>query len=194
MTSTDPLNLDAIEARATAATPGPWRDADTHLGRHGHTATVLSGTGNDTDLRAWLPSLSQEAWDETRNVWADAAFVAAARTDVDALLAEVRRLRNAMEQIRNLHTDSPMGPCPVCIDADAAAAGGDGLVPYPCPTGRLAGAQDCEPPHVRAAADIDPICGDENDGDWCELDPGHNGHHRADTAEWAAAPAVVPAR
>ncbi|MGW1497540.1 hypothetical protein ACWCQW_02930 [Streptomyces mirabilis] len=75
-----------------------------------------------------------------------------AGTDVPALLAEVRSLRAAMEEIRHLHKDSPMGPCPVCIDADAIAAGGDGLVPYPCPTGRLAGAQDCDPPHVRAAA------------------------------------------
>lgn len=65
--------------------------------------------------------------------------------------AEVRRLRAALEEIRHLHKDSPMGPCPVCIDADAVAAGGDGLVPYPCPTGRLAGAEDCDPPHVRAA-------------------------------------------
>jgi hypothetical protein len=71
--------------------------------------------------------------------------------DVPAMAAEIRRLRAVMEQIRHLHKDSPMGPCPVCIDADAAAAGGDGLVPYPCPTGRLAGAQDCDPPHVRAA-------------------------------------------
>jgi hypothetical protein len=77
-----------------------------------------------------------------------------AGTDVPALLAEIRRLRAALTQIRHLHKDSPMGPCPVCIDADAAAAGGDGLVPYPCPTGRLAGAQDCEPPHVRAAGAV----------------------------------------
>jgi hypothetical protein len=83
---------------------------------------------------------------------AHAEFAAHAREDVPALLAEVRRLRAVLEQIRHLHKDSPMGPCPVCIDADAAAAGGDGLVPYPCPTARLAGAQDCEPPHVRAAA------------------------------------------
>lgn len=68
-----------------------------------------------------------------------------------ALLAEVSRLRAAMEEIQRLHTDSPMGPCPVCIDADKVAAGGDGLVPYPCPTGRLAGNQDCAPPHVRVA-------------------------------------------
>jgi len=70
---------------------------------------------------------------------------------VAPLVAEIRRLRAAMEEIRHLHCDSPMGPCPVCIDADAVAAGGDGLMPYPCPTGRLAGAQDCDPPHVRAA-------------------------------------------
>jgi hypothetical protein len=66
--------------------------------------------------------------------------------------SELITLRASVEQIRHLHKDSPMGPCPVCIDADAAAAGGDGLVPYPCPTGRLAGAQDCDPPHMRAAA------------------------------------------
>ena len=70
---------------------------------------------------------------------------------VGVLLAEIDRLRAAMAQIQRLHTDSPMGPCPVCIDGDAVAAGGDGLMPYPCPTARLAGATDCEPPHVRAA-------------------------------------------
>lgn len=67
------------------------------------------------------------------------------------LKEEIDRLRAVLEEIRHLHKDSPMGPCPVCIDADDAAAGGDGLVPYPCPTARLAGAQDCDPPHVRAA-------------------------------------------
>ncbi len=60
---------------------------------------------------------------------------------------ELEQLRTALTQIRHLHKDSPMDPCPLCIDADAAAAGGDGLVPYPCPTARLAGAQDCDPPH-----------------------------------------------
>jgi len=93
---TSPLTeqeLDEIAARATAATPGPWRNHDTHLGQYGYAATVLSGEGNDTDLHAWLPTMSQTPWDETRNVWADAAFVAAARTDVPALLAEVARLK-----------------------------------------------------------------------------------------------------
>lgn len=62
------------------------------------------------------------------------------------------RAEAALTQIRHLHKDSPMGPCPVCIDADAVTAGGDGLMPYPCPTGRLAGAQDCDPPQRPAPA------------------------------------------
>ncbi|WP_329203840.1 hypothetical protein [Streptomyces sp. NBC_01435] len=59
--------------------------------------------------------------------------------------AKVAELQEAMRQIRHLHKDSPMGPCPVCFDGDGHAAGGDGLVPYPCPTARLAGAQDRNP-------------------------------------------------
>ena len=70
---------------------------------------------------------------------------------VQDLFLELQKAQAALEQIRHLHKDSPMGPCPVCIDGDAVAAGGDGLVPYPCPTGRLAGAQDCDPPSHRAA-------------------------------------------
>lgn len=68
--------LDEDERIARAATPGPWRAHDTHLGQYGYAATILSGEGNDTDLRAWLPSMSNEPWDEARNVWADAAHIA----------------------------------------------------------------------------------------------------------------------
>lgn len=78
---------------------------------------------------------------------------------VQELFLELQKAQAALTEIRHLHKDSPMGPCPVCIDADAIAAGGDGLVPYPCPTGRLAGAQDCDPPArpaaVVAAGDTD---------------------------------------
>jgi hypothetical protein len=156
--------LTDIEARANAATHGPWGvytfGGDSLI----EIAADLEDTGcgyrarrtiarfedepldNDPAHREWT---AEEDWAQ---VQADAEFVAHAPEDVRALLAEIHRLRAALTQIRHLHKDSPMGPCPVCIDADAAAAGGDGLVPYPCPTGRLAGAQDCDPPHVRAAA------------------------------------------
>lgn len=133
--------LDEIAARASKATPGPWEEHDDY-GPHFY--AYLRGP--------YLRGVGTLNFGDGEDAAADREFVKHAREDVDALLAEVRRLRAAMEEIRHLHKDSPMGPCPVCIDADAAAEGGDGLVPYPCPTGRLAGAQDCEPPHVRAAA------------------------------------------
>ncbi|MGW1135809.1 hypothetical protein [Streptomyces griseoluteus] len=136
-----PLDLDAIDAHANAATPGPWTAVELPPNEHhkhpAHWVKTEYDEGNVTSSQV----VADCPWRQ-----ADAEYIAAMRPEVGkALVAEVRRLRAAMEQIRHLHKDSPMGPCPVCIDADAAAAGGDGLVPYPCPTGRLAGAQDCEP-------------------------------------------------
>jgi hypothetical protein len=133
--------LDDIDARQQAATEGPWCTDSWE---------IYQGT-------EYLPGISQWIGETCRGTSspeqdrADAEFVAHARTDVPALLAEIRRLREAMDQIRHLHTDSPMGPCPVCIDADADRRGEDPTLPYPCPTACLAGAQDCDPPHVRAA-------------------------------------------
>lgn len=70
--------------------------------------------------------------------------------DLEKLRARVAELEQAAEEIRFLHKDSPMGPCPVCVDADAWARGDDPTVPYPCPTARLAGAKDCDPPSADA--------------------------------------------
>lgn len=66
----------------------------------------------------------------------------------------IAELEKAAEQIRFLHKDSPMGPCPVCVDADAMERGDDPTVPYPCPTARLAGAQDCDPPWMGATTGL----------------------------------------
>lgn len=76
--------------------------------------------------------------------------------DVPAMLAEVRRLRKQ----RKFLIDQ-------IAKKDAASGAGDKAL-------------------RRFLAAPDPICGDENDGDWCELEPGHEGRHRADTVEWAA--------
>lgn len=61
------LDLDAIRARAEAATEGPWFAWDRAVG-----------------------------WNIVITRPEDAAFIAAARTDVPALLAEVERLREAL--------------------------------------------------------------------------------------------------
>lgn len=72
--------LDEIRARADAATPGPWINDDD-----------LSITGaNGTDVCIWWDLVSAD----------DAEFIAAARTDVPALLAEIERLRAEVERVR----------------------------------------------------------------------------------------------
>lgn len=65
--------------------------------------------------------------------------------ELAALKQRVAELEAAQSAVRYLHLDSVAGPCPTCFDGDAHAAGGDGLVPYPCPTARAAGAVDVVP-------------------------------------------------
>lgn len=81
---TDPLTdeqLAAIEARASAATRGPWDSIGERVYAGGASAWVVA------ESKMW--GLDGERDDYA----ADAAFVAGARADVPALLAEVRRLR-----------------------------------------------------------------------------------------------------
>lgn len=87
MTSTDtahqPLTdqqLSGIEARANAATPGPWCTDSWE---------IYQGAEYEAGAE-WIGETCRAGeMDDSR---ADAEFVAAARTDVPALLAEVRRL------------------------------------------------------------------------------------------------------
>lgn len=80
---------ERLRERAALATPGPWRIGDTHLGQHGHTATVLTDRENlnDTDLVAWLPSMSQTPWDGTRMVWGTSDWIALMHPGVGLALA-----------------------------------------------------------------------------------------------------------
>ena len=88
---TDPLTdayLDAIEQRAHAATEGPWEaTAQDHAAWD---VPILDRTGHYLVI---CPDCGVRGGYER----ADAEFIAHARSDVPALLAEVRRLR-AMEQ------------------------------------------------------------------------------------------------
>jgi hypothetical protein len=78
--------LAGVEARANAATTGPWewkvRDDSGPLAMHSGDVIVFD------DGTAW-----GEYGSPMHNAAADATFIAHARTDVPALVAEVRRLR-----------------------------------------------------------------------------------------------------
>lgn len=80
---------------------------------------------------------------------ADAFALSAAPLVASALAeAEQRGRREGIEAVIDLHTDSPMGPCPVCIDGENLLAGGDGHIDWPCPTLRLLGVMPLEPEPV----------------------------------------------
>ena len=85
--------LNAIEARANVATPGPWlmRESEDIGDRVVEAISAVKGPLFEdivkTDSGTYPPGLN------------DAAFIAAARDDVPALVAEVRALK---EQIANL--------------------------------------------------------------------------------------------
>lgn len=94
------LNLDAIEALVNAASLGPWRVA------HGCVYGVRTHGDGDED-----PEIA-ECIDG-----ADAIFIAAARDDVPALVAEVRRLRAEATLVDECGVTEPGSPHMPCIRA-----------------------------------------------------------------------------
>jgi hypothetical protein len=69
------IDLDAIEARANAASPGPWTRTD-----------------------SYDPEINVDVCNADGNLVGpdDEEFIASARTDVPALVAEVRALRKLL--------------------------------------------------------------------------------------------------
>ena len=106
------LDLDAIEARYKAATPGPWEvspdirpdvvsvglycneqpDGNTHLVNRVHGFKTICG---ENHIAEFGKNYGQKMPDGTtvQSALDDAYFIAHARTDIPALVAEVRRLR-----------------------------------------------------------------------------------------------------
>lgn len=86
--------LAAIEARAAAATPGPWwqKSHETPTGDGVELSRLLCYFEDEGDPRFWTWST-------------DGVFVAHARTDVPALLAEVRRLRSERDELQQNISD-----------------------------------------------------------------------------------------
>lgn len=83
--------LMAIRARVDAATPGPWARRDPFYGDG-----IVDGRNDDVISNNILRA--EAAYDEAtvRCRDADMVFIVAARTDVDALLNEVYRLKAMM--------------------------------------------------------------------------------------------------
>lgn len=76
--------LNAIKERAAKATPGPWESDCFGVG--------VAPYGSESDLAHV-------------NDWDDATFIAHAREDVSALVAEVERLRAELEDIFAVATE-----------------------------------------------------------------------------------------
>ncbi len=90
--------LAAMEARCAAATPGPWTAEWRHgfgVGLHPAAAHIQSPSG---------AVVSDGNYGEGGYVWGEAnsAFIAAARTDLPLVLAEVRQLREVRDAARAL--------------------------------------------------------------------------------------------
>ncbi|MES2210997.1 MAG: hypothetical protein V4515_12595 [Chloroflexota bacterium] len=100
------LDLDAVQARADAATPGPWR-------------VVERGGGPDADDGSSILWIGYESGDRPEFAWldpdeatdADAEFIAHARADVPALLARLAEVEAdeatlgvAIEEVENANS------------------------------------------------------------------------------------------
>jgi hypothetical protein len=86
--------LDAIEARAKAATPGPWRQG----------AVDKIRVFGDPDGETLAPGLGRcvcivNQWTGEERRDADAAFIAAAREDVPRLVAALREARKQLAEV-----------------------------------------------------------------------------------------------
>lgn len=100
------LDLDGIERIANAATPGPWVYDDgvdvqcdfpsTMPYQEKNRAAAVIGPYSETDPRGSTIFTDDDVKDD------DGAFIAAARTAVSALVAEVRRLREAEGRQRRI--------------------------------------------------------------------------------------------
>lgn len=101
-TTTTALDLDAVEARVNAATPGPWGVGN---GTNVVRGLEVTGCGSYTCIQS-VAEIDDDRcdWDRDEAVEVDqeddADFIAAARQDVPRLVAEVRRLRAELDALR----------------------------------------------------------------------------------------------
>lgn len=105
------IDLDRIEALANAATPGPWAPSEQTRGGPVTSAWVESLPADTivVDSRgtafAFGVNVCAVPPFDVDKAAADTAFIAAARTDVPALVAELRAARAEIERLRTAAAD-----------------------------------------------------------------------------------------
>lgn len=113
------LDLDAIKARAEAATEGSW-EAQDYSGDPGDEGSCITAGEPGTMQQRAIAYAIDYSWTTTESCAADATFIAAARTDVPALVAEVERLRadlataNTIMEAQRAHPEGEDVECSVC--------------------------------------------------------------------------------
>ena len=124
--------LDKIEARANAATEGPWEWEGEAKGEWeiGANSLVPSRRPDDPVLYGY----GYDASGIEVKTPADAEFIAHARTDVPWLLEQVERRDKALEAVLDLHKEDGHGWGPGESFCTECQQGYGLLVPYPCPT------------------------------------------------------------
>ncbi len=95
------IDLDAIQARADATSPGPWKGSPTC--RDAVVADAKPGQEVDEEVRYYGGAPIGESMHA-----ADREFIAHARTDVPDLVAELRAARDAINLLRPMAEGTPL--------------------------------------------------------------------------------------
>lgn len=111
MPKNNALDLDAIRARADAATEGPWiattpHDDESEWASDFDDPMVITDDSTPGNFAAIAQDICQGETDGR----ADAEFIAHARTDVPALLAEVEQLRTVVWRVVSVTQDTDGQP------------------------------------------------------------------------------------
>lgn len=112
MTEMTEQRLAEIEARANAATKGNWQQSHRRTPSDQFSTQVYVDDGEPVASIHWRPMPPDENGVIRTEREANAAFIAAARTDVPDLVAEVRRLRSEIAAMKASY-------CPTMADMQA---------------------------------------------------------------------------
>ncbi len=116
------LDIDAIEQRANAATPGPWRD-----GRSGgDVECLIDGVHCQVALASGAAAMHDVRADAATIRRANAAFIAHAREDVPALIEALKWLRKVAALVT--FSDGESTPQPDLSAAMARTDRADGAI------------------------------------------------------------------